>query len=302
MNIRKFGLVGLTCIVAILATTLVVRFAAASFTAPTEPTAAATDSSLIPGVTVSGTVTTPDAQPVPPGTWVWLWHPDPDQDLDQTHGRGMVATSGNFSFAGVEPGDYYVRAVPPDVAPRTYAPSVVQLITVFTQSMSVPLQLTFPSITGTLFEPAGITPTQGIVHVYSGTMEVERRWVTQPDGGYVVGGLMTGTFSLRAEPWPGLPYWWSHWSTVALTPTVEQYVPVILQPAQVTGRVVANDIVPVSVFEARVDGFTSDRKHRVDYTALNGRFALGDLNAGTTITLYVDPPLGKAHCCRSRLC
>ena len=67
-------------------------------------------SASINAVTINGTATLPNGSlPVPDNTWAWLLNPD-----KSIHGVSHVVTdTGAFSFAGVAPGAYFVRVVPP---------------------------------------------------------------------------------------------------------------------------------------------------------------------------------------------
>ena len=168
------------------------------------PARAATEATY--GVTLTGHVTLPDGGlPVPAGTYVWLHEPDADHYLDfdiDTHGRSTVdPATGAFSFANVSPGNYVLRAVPPNAPPYEIAPSNIVPAHVFTAALALPdLALSTPAVTGTVFAPDGLTASRGIVHVFRGVVEVERRW--SDTGGFAVGGLRPGLYSLRAEPWP----------------------------------------------------------------------------------------------------
>ena len=306
MSIRRIGLVGLTIMIGLLATVLVVHLAAArpnqSVATPDEASAVAEPPFL--GAIISGTVATPDGGPLPPLSFVWMREPDPLHNLDydiDTHGRSDVI-SGTYSFANVAPGRYLLRAVPRDLPPFKYAPSAPAFVNVFTESLFVPLTVTFPSVTGTLYaDPGGVlTPSTGIVHVYTetnaGLFDVERRWVWPENNGvFVVGGLPTGTFKFQAEPLVDDDRVWSEKKTLLVEPAAPKVITLTLGQPQVAGRVwmpLGGGATFVPVSEARVHAVTSQGEHRFDVTGPLGLFSFGDLTAGSIATLTVAPPPG----------
>ena len=194
MNIpmKKYGLAGLTLVVAALATILLVSLTAAT-ASPAAPT------TLVFGATISGTVSLPGGTlvlPVPDGTFVWLMTPDewPPIVLDPViHGRSKVVTStGRFEFTNVPPGVYLVRAVPP--VETDYTPSFIRALVVMTKPVNAgTLYLTNATITGTVNLPNGVTPAPGsTVRVYAGPVQVEVR-PTRADGMFAIGGLNLAT-------------------------------------------------------------------------------------------------------------
>jgi hypothetical protein len=134
--------------------------------------------------------------PVPNNTWAWLLNPDKSM-----HGVSLVVTgTGAFSFAGVAPGAYFVRVVPPahmlNLAPSPIRPVFITA-TVGTLNLP-PLALTTPSVTGTSMCRAAGTKCNGESFCRA-AVSGNRPTV---NGNFVIGGLPTGTCTLRAEPLP----------------------------------------------------------------------------------------------------
>ena len=181
-------------------------------------------SAAVNAVTVSGQAALPGGGlPVPDGTWAWLLNPD-----QTIHAQSQVVTAtGDFSFAGVTPGAYLVRVVPP-ANDLTYAPSNIWPVPVLTTPVSLPgaLELTTPSVTGTVYAPDGITPVDARVQVYAGPLLVEDRPTVAGD--FALGGLPAGTYALIAEPLPDDAYWHSHVTAVTLNPSTTGYVSLTL--------------------------------------------------------------------------
>jgi hypothetical protein len=235
--------------------------------------------------------------PVPPGTTVWLREPDPGRRFDfdrDVHGRSNVdPTTGAFSFANVPPGNYILRAVPPNAAPYLYAPSNIIPLRVFTSSVVLPdLALSTPTITGTIYAPGGVTPMRGIVHVFARDLdvEVERRW--SEDGGFAIGGLRPGPYRLQAEPWPDDALWGSRPATATVVLSATQSVALTLSEAQVVGRATyLSGATPLPVAEAlvRVGGPFGIR--RFDLTNASGGYAIGGLPPGPAV-IAAESPLG----------
>ncbi len=228
-------------------------------------------SASINAVTVNGTATTPNgALPVPDNTWAWLLNPD-----KSIHGVSHIVTdTGAFSFAGVAPGAYFVRVVPPlqqlDLAPSNIRP--VLIVTTTGTINLPPLAMTIPSVTGTVYAPGGITPTNAMVKVFAGPVLVEDRPTF--NGDFVIGGLPTGTYMLRAEPLPDDLFWPSQPLAVPIEPSAPKYVTLTLQPTQISGVVKDG---PNFIEGARVHAITLGGERRSDVTGPLGRFAIGDL-------------------------
>ncbi|MBI5564011.1 MAG: hypothetical protein HY870_03875, partial [Chloroflexi bacterium] len=244
-------------------------------------------SASISAVNINGTATLPNGSvPVPGNTWAWLLNPD-----KSIHGVSHIVTeTGAFSFAGVAPGAYFVRVVPP-LHMLNLAPSNIKPLLIVTTTGTInlpPLAMTHPSVTGTVYAPGGITPTNAMVKVFAGPMLVEDRPTF--NGDFVIGGLPTNTYMLRAEPLPDDPFWPSRPMTVPIEPNAPQYVTLTLQPAQISGVVKDG---PNPVEGARVHAITLSGERRSDVTGPLGRFAIGDLPLGIQVVLKVDPPIDR---------
>ncbi len=239
-------------------------------------------SASIEAVTINGTTSLPGGGlPAPNGTWAWLMNPD-----RSVHGQSQVVTgTGAFSFAGVTPGAYLVRVVPPAASP--YAPSNIMPVFVLTSNITLPpLPLTSPSITGTVYAPDGITPANAMVHVHLGPFLLEDRPTV--NGNFALGGLPAGVYVLQAEPLPDAPYWESRRVTATVTPSSTQFVSLTLASVQLAGVVKDG---PNPVEGARVHAVTlSGAHHQSDVTGPLGKFAIGDLPSLGLTVVAVEPP------------
>jgi hypothetical protein len=265
-TLKKYGLVGLALAAAILATILVVSLASAHATA----------------ASITGTVELPGGGLlVPDGTLVWLLKPD-----QSVHGWAQVTTStGAFDLVNVPPGNYSIRARPPEAS--GYTPSLMQPVVVLNAPVNVgTLYLTNPSITGTVYQPGGVTTAMAKMHVYAGPIQVEVR-ETLPDGAFAIGGLRPGTYRLAAEPLPNEWWWWSQVSAI-ITDNVTSYVTLTLRDPDVKGWVVDGKGAPVQ--DAIVHAATHNTgSYGVDVTGLSGKFAIDSLS-GSTAIIAVEPP------------
>lgn len=236
-------------------------------------------------VTIDGHTAMPDGSlPVPAGTWAWLLNPD-----RSVHGQSQVDTAtGQFSFNGVTPGAYLVRVVPP--AHRLdLSPSAVHPVHVLTTTITLPeMRLTRPSVTGTVYAPGSITPTNALVNVYAGPLLVESRPTF--NGQFAIGGLPAGAYALQAEPLPDDPFWQSLPKPILLNPVVPQSTTLTLRAVQIGG--VAKD-GPSPIEGARVHAVTIGGAHRSDVTGPQGKFALGDLPLGAPVRIVVEPPIDR---------
>jgi len=232
------------------------------------------------GGSIAGTVVTPDGGPIPQHTFVWLLNPD-----YSTHGQAQVdAGDGSFSFGAIPAGHYILRAVPP--AASDYTPSNFTPVSVLHSPVNVGLiPLTWPSITGTVYAPDGLTPANAWMHVYGPagrTLEVR----AVISGEIKLGGLAPGSYGLQAEPLGDDNYWWSPRQTV----TPPQEVTVTLRPANVFGHVLAPlpSFEPVAEAHVLVIGATG-AAWGWDQSSASGHFAIGGLVTGT-YTLIARPP------------
>jgi len=268
ISMKKYSLVGLTLAGAILATVLVVSLASAHVTA----------------ASITGLVNLPGGGlPVPDGTLVWLLKPD-----RSTYGRAQVVTStGTFDLANVPPGNYIIRARPPE--PSGYTPSLMQPVIVLNSPVDVgTLYLTNPSITGTVYLPDGVTPAMAKVHVYAGPVEVEIR-ETLPDGTFAIGGLWPGTYRLAAEPLPNEWLWWSRSITDVIVSDETHSVSLTLRTPDVYGWVIDSQGAPIQ--DAVVYAASQNMGgYGVDVTGLSGKFAIDSLS-GSAAVIAVEPPI-----------
>ncbi len=241
--------------------------------------------------TITGVITLPGGSlPVPDGTKALLFGLD-----GSTLGLSSVLTSsGAYTFTAIAPNTYRVRGEPP-IGTLTYGPSDVAAVSVLTQSVNVPtLALSTPSITGTVYRPDGVTSVSALeasVEVYTLTSSVPILVEDRPTGiggGFSIGGLPTGTYSLVAVPSPDVPYWTSKPVSVTLDPSAPQYVTITLQAAQIYG--VVKDALNLPVDNAVVHAVDAHGRHRLDVTGVQGKFAIGDLPISDVVTLTVDAP------------
>jgi hypothetical protein len=254
-------------------------------------TARATSTVLPVLPTIKGVITLPGGSlPVPVGTKAMLLGLD-----GSTLGLSSVSIlSGTYSFAGIAPGKYLVRGEPP-IGSLTYGPSEVAHVSVLTQSVNVPtLTLSTPSITGTVYKPNGVTSVNALdalVEVYALTHSVptlvEAR-STGLGGGFSIGGLPTGTYSIVAVPAQNLPYWKSKPVSANLDPSTPQYITLTLQPAKIGGLV--KDALNLPVQNAVVHAVDAHGQHRFDVSGSIGVFAIGEFQNGDVVTLTVDAP------------
>jgi len=238
----------------------------------------ATTASAAPA-SIGGTVTLPGGGlPVPSGTRVHLLNPNLS-----IHGDAPVnAATGAYSFGAVPPGVYVLRAIPPQAS--DFTPSNFQPINVLYDPLTVDLQLTNPSITGTVYAPDGLTPVDAWVSVFAAGRQVESRLAVS--GSLKVGGLFPGTYELQARRATSDPYWRSARISVTVTGgvTVQNLT---LTPANVYGNVTDSTGNPVPGSTVHV----ARHPHRVerDVTDGNGYYAIGGLETGT-YWLAVTPP------------
>ena len=243
-------------------------------------------SAAIEAVMIDGHVTLPDGSlPVPSGTYAILLNPDQSE-----YGRAEVdANTGAFSFVGVTPGVYLVRGEPPSGS-LTYAPSSIAPVPVLTSNITPPpLALTYPSVTGTVYAPDGMTPASARVDVFRRQVLVEQR-LANGAGQFVIGGLPTDTYRLQAEPLPDQPYWFSRFVSVALQPAAPQVVTLTLRKVQLAGIARQG---PNPVEGALVQAVTIDGEHRWDITGPLGKFAIGDLPDNTLAFVSAAPPIDQ---------
>ena len=128
---------------------------------------------------ITGTVTDPDGGVPPAGSRVFLVSPDGD-----THGEAQVdPVTGEFDLGPVVSGNYILQAHPPFGS--EFTPSLPEFISMVGLPIDVgEMALMEPQITGTVYEPDGTTPVNGIVHVFWGGRPLSgnrRHWWRDPD-------------------------------------------------------------------------------------------------------------------------
>ena len=228
---------------------------------------------------ISGAVTLPGGGlPVPGGTRVHLLNPNLS-----IHGDAPVnPATGAYSFGAVPPGVYVLRAIPPQVS--DYTPGNFQPVSVLYTPLTVDLQLTNPSITGTVYAPDGATPVDAWVSVFAAGMQVESRLAVS--GSLKLGGLFPGTYELQARRATSDPYWRSARVSVTVGAGVTTQ-DLTLTPADVYGRVTdsTNDPVPGSTVHVARHLHRAER----DVADGNGYYAIGGLEPGE-YWLAVMPP------------
>lgn len=140
--------------------------------------------------TISGTVVTPDGEPLPSTTvGLYSFYDDPIIAASQTT---TVAADGSYNFS-TESGSWYVLALPDPAS--DYAYNTVSNVTVVNSDDTVTENITLAAtqVRGTLFQPDGETPlADWIVEVHTGDGSVYRGMVTGSDGKWNIGGLTSG--------------------------------------------------------------------------------------------------------------
>lgn len=230
---------------------------------------------------ITGVVTRPDGGLPPAGTVVRLLSAD-----GQQHGQATVEpATGLFSLGPVANGNYILQAWPPEGSP--YTPSLPKFLMVVHEPQNVGvLALTEPSILGTVYAPDEVTPVGAMVRVYHNDHLVQNSPAL--NGEIQIGGLLTGTYTLQAEPVVNEPYWLSARRLVTVTLGVSQTVDLVLRPANVAGRILSPQGIPVWGAVAHVVGVNL-HTHHSDQSSVTGYFAIGDLAADTYV-LHVEPP------------
>ncbi len=234
---------------------------------------------------ITGTVNLPDGGlPLPDGTSVLLMNPN-----RSTYGWSRVATdTGAFAFPNIPDAIYLVRAIPPVGSP--YANSIVVPVDP-NRPLVGPLRLTNPSVTGTIYQPGGITPTTAFLIVMQNNLVIEK--LEAPNGNFNVGGLPTGTYTMIARPREGDMYWESLPRVITLTPTsLISNVTFTLRLPRLGGRVF-DGTTPVP--NATVIAFLPTGERRVDQTNIDGKYALGEIPSDVPIRLELLPPPDRGN-------
>lgn len=281
VRLGRWGLMALSLLGALLAALALTAAAGASqvddgIDSPAYPTAGL----------ITGLVTEPGGGPPPAGTWVKLWRPD-----GSLAGQAAVdPASGAFSLGPAPNGNYILRAVPPELSPLT--PSFPRPVHVTGGSLDLgEVALTWPSLSGVVTAPDGSGPAEAWVGLYRPDGQlVEGDWA--PGGQYRLGGVLTGTYLLKAKPAGDDPYWWSSPVAQPITPTLPQTADLQLTHANVYGTVESpsgNPMPDAVVQVLRLDGMDGGR----DESSLGGYFAIGGLSPGIYL-LRVEPPYWRA--------
>jgi len=188
---------------------------------------------------IFGTVTAPDgATPVPAEVRVYAG--------DGTLVQWVEAPDGQFLIGGLPAGGYGLRASPASDDPYWHSP--LETVTVNGYTQTVTLTLTAADLYGVVTDPLGNPVPEATVHAVRLDGDLLRREDrTSGTGYYAIGGLVTGTYRLVADPpWyegallPSAPL------TVTLPPTPQEHDLVLRAPPKVvTGTVRTNTGVPV---------------------------------------------------------
>jgi hypothetical protein len=229
---------------------------------------------------ISGKVTLPGGGlPVPSGTRVHLLKPDKD-----IFGYAQVDPStGAYSFDGVPPGMYILRAVPPEGS--DYTPSDLYSISVLRNPITLDLQLTIPSIVGTVYAPDAATPVTATVDVFAFGIPFESRLA--PGGSIKIGGLAPGDYFIQARRATGDPYWQSAKTPVTVNSGVTTTKNLTLTNANVYGLVKDSSGNPVP--GSTVRAIRTPNHTAYDVSDLHGYYAIGGLDNGLYL-LRVLPP------------
>jgi len=234
------------------------------------------------GGNITGTVTNPEGGLPPGDTIVRLLKPD-----CTVFGQANVdPADGSFNLGGIPNGNYILRAVPPESS--DFTPSLPIPVSVLGSPVNVgTIELTHPSILGTVYAPDGFTPASALVRVHSAVTWVQTTPAT--GGDFKIGGLLAGSYVLQAWPMDNLlPYWASERQMVSVSPGISQTVSLRLTDADVSGTAVDPLGNPVHNAIARVIDATG-RVVQHTLTDPGGRFAIGGLAPGT-YALTLSPP------------
>ena len=218
---------------------------------------------------VSGIVTDPEGGIPPAQTIVHLVTPD-GADYGTTQVDDLT---GAFNLGPIPNGNYFLVAKVPGDSP--YTPSLPVSINVVGSPVDVgTLALTYPSVTGTVFAPDGVTPVTAVVTVHRFGHFIQSDLAVS--GTLQLGGLLSGTYSIQASPTGSDPYWHSESQPLTITTGVSQTVNLTLRPANAAGIVTDPNGVPIGGAIVHVLGQTL-HQYRRDETSGSGYFAIGDL-------------------------
>ncbi len=235
--------------------------------------------------TISGTVTEPDGVTVVSGAKIEI-----RKASGSVFGSATSQADGSFSLGPMPVGNYILIAYPPTALPQ-YTRSLPQPVSVLGRPVNVgTIQLTNPSVVGTIVRPDGLTPAPGWIHVRDASHKlVQNTWA--PSGTIHIGGLYAGTYVLRAWPHLGTnpDLWASAFQTVTVSSGVTETVTMTLRAADLYGRT-ADALGTNFINEAtvRLHSPAGPLRQRTK-TASGGRFSFGGLLTGTYV-LTMQPP------------
>jgi hypothetical protein len=243
---------------------------------------------------IFGTVTAPDGvTPVSAGVWVYA-------------GNGMVAQwedalDGEILVGGLPTGGYGLRASPITDDPYWHSPLENVMVNGYTQTIT--LTLAAADLYGVVEDHLGNRVPNAAVYARMVGGHLQHRDLTSGSGYYAVGGLVTGTYLLAAEPpWYEGALLPSRPVTVTLPGATPPYTLTFGAPPKVvTGTVETNTGDPVQralVLAHRLDkggrvGTLSDPAGGYELRLSDGLWALTVKAISTTVPsawVYPDPP------------
>lgn len=241
-----------------------------------------------------GQVTDPDGTVPIRDVWVTVHSEDWNWNQGcQTDDQGI------FRIGGLPDGNYTLEAEPPGGGPGAqYTASVPRTVavTIGTVNDVGIVRLTQPVLRGQLTLPDGTTPVPfGWVSAESLDYMVHKSSSTDHEGWFALGGMVTGTYRLRAQPPPDPDYALYAESDVILVEIRpgEPYTltdPIRLNGVDVVGRIVDPDGNPAEW--VGVDVFNENHSiHKGAGTNQAGTFAFGGLPAGN-YKLEIHAPWG----------
>ena len=239
---------------------------------------------------ITGTVTAPDGLTAVANARVEVYNENRSvQEDSHTDEQGI------FRIGGLSSGTYTLCANAPEGS--LYTASVPQAVTV-TEGSSTDVgvvMLTEAQITGTVKDPNGTAVSNVWVQVYSEDWSVQKDSHTDEQGIFRIGGLPSGTYTLRAKPPDGSLYTASMPQAVTVTEGSSTDVgDVRLTEAQITGKVTLPDGT-TGVAWARVNAHSEDWSIQEGSNSdQQGNFRIGGLSPGSYL-LRAEPPPDPAY-------
>lgn len=197
--------------------------------------------------------------------------------------------NGYYRFGQINAGTYIIEAFPSPESPYSQASPTVVSINGSSQTMP-PIKLTYPSITGKVYNPnpPGGTAEGAFVQVHNANWSVNVGSGTGSDGSFRIGGLAPGTYTIEAMPSPGSPYSKSAANPITITEGTTQTVNLYLTKPMIVGWLYDADGKPVT--NAGVGLHTPDWTTAIFApVGEGGRFSLGGVDTGT-YELELNPP------------